>query len=152
MRDGARIYLRPDEEEPQQALLSKVMNIVAVARPRQLSNGAWFDGKIGIWPVIETVEAKDSSKNRVAGDMEIKSVTMDGEQYKQMIKKEVTPAIKARTPGASTRTIWVQQDGAKPYTRMGSLRPLRQRLGESSHWKPSHPNPNVLDLGFSHSI
>ncbi|CAN0370158.1 unnamed protein product [Discosporangium mesarthrocarpum] len=42
MRDGARIYLRPDEEvlnpprSPRKRFISKVMFLVAMARPRQL--------------------------------------------------------------------------------------------------------------------
>ncbi|CAM9723594.1 unnamed protein product [Discosporangium mesarthrocarpum] len=59
MKDGTRIYLRPDEEvpnpprSPTKRFISKVMFLAAVARPRKLSNGAWlFDGKIGIWPVV----------------------------------------------------------------------------------------------------
>ncbi|CAN0416723.1 unnamed protein product, partial [Discosporangium mesarthrocarpum] len=71
------------------------MFVVAVARPWQLSGRPWFDGKMSIWLVIETVKAKHRGKNRTAGDTEIKPVTMDGEQYKQMIK-EVIPAIKVR--------------------------------------------------------
>ncbi|CAM9943927.1 unnamed protein product [Discosporangium mesarthrocarpum] len=67
---------------PASASLGKSMFLVDVARPQQLSGGAWFDGKTGIWPVIETVKAKQSSNNRAAGDMKINPVTMDGEQYK----------------------------------------------------------------------
>ncbi|CAM9425420.1 unnamed protein product [Discosporangium mesarthrocarpum] len=58
MRDGARINLRSDEEvpnpprSPSKRFISKVMFLVAVARPRKLSNGAWFDCKIGICPDI----------------------------------------------------------------------------------------------------
>ncbi|CAM9581304.1 unnamed protein product [Discosporangium mesarthrocarpum] len=81
------------------------MFLVAVAGPRQLSNGACFDGKIGIWPVTKTVKAKRSSKNRAAG-----KVLADDD-------KEVIPAIKARIPGASTRSIRGQQDGAKLHAR-----------------------------------
>ncbi|CAM9676046.1 unnamed protein product [Discosporangium mesarthrocarpum] len=60
MRDGARIYRRPDEEvpnpprSPSKHFISKAMCLVAVARPRQLSNGPWFDGedryKASRWP------------------------------------------------------------------------------------------------------
>ncbi|CAM9678782.1 unnamed protein product, partial [Discosporangium mesarthrocarpum] len=96
---------------------SKFMFLVAMARPRQLSNGAWFDGMTAIWPVTEIAKPKRSTKNRAAGDKETKPVTMDGEQYKQMMIKEVIPAVKARMPGAYTRTIWVQQDSAKTHAR-----------------------------------
>ncbi|CAM9859336.1 unnamed protein product [Discosporangium mesarthrocarpum] len=126
------------------------MFLVAVARPRQLSNGAWFDGKIGIWPVIETVKAKRSSKNRAAGYMEIKPFIRC---YKQMMKKEVIPAIKARMPGASTCAIWVQQDGAKPHTRNGAIAAIEAAAVGSIMLEtqpPNSPDLNVLDLGFFH--
>ncbi|CAM9193071.1 unnamed protein product [Discosporangium mesarthrocarpum] len=53
MRDRARIHLRPDDEvptppmSPSKRFFSKVTFLVAVARPRQMSNVASFDGKIG---------------------------------------------------------------------------------------------------------
>ncbi|CAN0197095.1 unnamed protein product [Discosporangium mesarthrocarpum] len=121
---------------PSKRFICKVMFLVAVAKSWQLSNGAWFDGKIGIWPLRLSVKAKCSSKNHAAGDMETKPVTMDGKQYKQIIMKDIIPAIKARMPGASTRTTWVHPDSAKPHTTNG---PLRQQLGKTSYWKPSHP-------------
>ncbi|CAN0086213.1 unnamed protein product [Discosporangium mesarthrocarpum] len=112
VRNGARIYSMPGEEvanhprRPGKCFISKVMCLVAVARPWQLSNGAWFNGKIAIWPVNETVKAKCSSKNRAAGDMEIKPVTVDREQYKKITKK-VIPALKAKMSGTSSGTLWV---------------------------------------------
>ncbi|CAM9906956.1 unnamed protein product [Discosporangium mesarthrocarpum] len=45
----------------------KIMFLVAVAMPQLLSNGFWFNGKIGILLVIKIVLAKRSSKNRAAG-------------------------------------------------------------------------------------
>ncbi|CAM9106729.1 unnamed protein product [Discosporangium mesarthrocarpum] len=161
MRYGARIYRRPDEEvpiplrSPSKRRSSKVIFLVVVARPQQLSNGAWFDGKIGIWPVMETVNAKRSGKNHGADDMETKPVTMVGEQYKQMVIKEVTPAIKARIPGASTRTIWVRSDCAKPHARHGVIAAIEAAAGEKNHIgnPATHSSDlNVLDLGFFHSI
>ncbi|CAM9521004.1 unnamed protein product [Discosporangium mesarthrocarpum] len=109
MRDGARIYLRPNEavptppRNPSKHFISKVMFLMAVASPWQLST----EGLVQ-WQVIETIKTNRSSKNCAAGDMEVKTVTMDWEQYKQMMVKEVIPAIKATIPGASTCTIWVQ--------------------------------------------
>ncbi|CAN0040094.1 unnamed protein product [Discosporangium mesarthrocarpum] len=81
------------------------MFLVTMARHWQLYNGAWFDGTIGIRPVTETVKAKCSSKNSAGGNMGIKPVTMDGEQYKRMMIKEFIPAVKARMPGAFTSTV-----------------------------------------------
>ncbi|CAM9537658.1 unnamed protein product, partial [Choristocarpus tenellus] len=35
--------------------------LAAVARPRKLSNRMWFDGKIGIWPIIDPKVSQHSS-------------------------------------------------------------------------------------------
>ncbi|CAN0503586.1 unnamed protein product, partial [Discosporangium mesarthrocarpum] len=56
MKDGRGIYLRPGDDAPKppraqnKRFITKVMFLAAVARPRMISGGVWFDGKIGIWP------------------------------------------------------------------------------------------------------
>ena len=55
--DGESYILVTDEEElPKRAVghkshIAKAMFIYAIAKPRRLANGTWWDGKIGIWPV-----------------------------------------------------------------------------------------------------
>ncbi|CAM9681344.1 unnamed protein product [Discosporangium mesarthrocarpum] len=63
-----------------------------------------------------------------------------------MMIKEVIPAIMTRMPGASTRTIWVQQDGAKPHacSSWGKHHTKTQ--------PPNSPDLNVLGLSIFHSI
>ncbi|CAN0508370.1 unnamed protein product, partial [Discosporangium mesarthrocarpum] len=57
MKDGRGIYLHPEEDAPKppraqnKQFITKVMFLAAVARPRMISDGVWFDGKIGIWPI-----------------------------------------------------------------------------------------------------
>ncbi|CAN0097552.1 unnamed protein product [Discosporangium mesarthrocarpum] len=54
MKDGRGIYLHPEEDAPKPPgaqntrFITKVMFLAAVARPRMISDGVWFDGKIGI--------------------------------------------------------------------------------------------------------
>ncbi|CAN0389100.1 unnamed protein product [Discosporangium mesarthrocarpum] len=43
------------------------MFLAAVARPRMISDGVWFNSKISIWPIADTVAAMRSSKNRKKG-------------------------------------------------------------------------------------
>ncbi|CAN0496189.1 unnamed protein product, partial [Discosporangium mesarthrocarpum] len=56
VKDGRGIYLHPEEDAPKppraqnKRFITKVMFLAAVARPRMISDGVWFDGKIGIWP------------------------------------------------------------------------------------------------------
>ncbi|CAN0507495.1 unnamed protein product [Discosporangium mesarthrocarpum] len=116
------------------------MFLAAVARPRMISDGVWFDGKIGIWSIADTVAAMRSRKNRNKGAMMLKPATVDAERYKELMIDKVIPAIKARMRRPPGHTIFVQQDGAKPHTGGGgSWRQFRQRRGTASSWKPSLP-------------
>ena len=57
MKDGQCFIIVVDEAEPyrhvqHKSFLTKIMFLCAVARPRYDTNkNAWFDGKIGIWPI-----------------------------------------------------------------------------------------------------
>ena len=67
-KDGQRFIIAADKEEPyrhvqHKSFLTKIMFLCAVARPRYDTNkNAWFDGKIGIWPIGKWEPAKRSSK------------------------------------------------------------------------------------------
>ncbi|CAN0000019.1 unnamed protein product, partial [Discosporangium mesarthrocarpum] len=91
------------------------MFLAAVARPRMISDGVWFDGKIGIWPITDTVAAIRSIKNPKKGTMMLKPATVNAERYKELMINKFIPAFKARMPRPPGRTIFVQQDGAKPH-------------------------------------
>ncbi|CAN0385735.1 unnamed protein product, partial [Discosporangium mesarthrocarpum] len=53
MKDARGNYLHPEEDAPKppraqnKRFITKVMFLAAVARPRMISDGVWFDGKIG---------------------------------------------------------------------------------------------------------
>ncbi|CAN0295696.1 unnamed protein product, partial [Discosporangium mesarthrocarpum] len=121
MRDGRGIYLHPEEDAPgppraqNKRFITKVIFLAAVARPRIISDGVWFDGKIGIWPIADTVAAMRSIKNHKKGTMMLKPATINAERYKELMIDQVIPAIKARMPRPPGHTIFVQQD-AKPHT------------------------------------
>ncbi|CAN0387163.1 unnamed protein product, partial [Discosporangium mesarthrocarpum] len=74
----------------------------------------------------------------------------DGEKYQELMVNKVVPAIKARMPAATTRTIFVQQDGALSHTKQGGGK--WWRLHCSITQPPSSPDLNVLGLTFFHSI
>ncbi|CAN0388811.1 unnamed protein product [Discosporangium mesarthrocarpum] len=138
MKDGRGIYLHPEEDTPKSSraqnkrFITEVMFFPAVARPRMISNGVWFDGKIGIWPIADTVAAMRSSKYRKKGTMMLKPATYNAERYKKLMIDKFIPPIKASMyiPG---HTIFVQQNDAKPH------RQFRQRQGTASSWKHSLP-------------
>ena len=51
----------------------KVMFLTAVAKPRyDDQENVTFDGKIGIWGFVKETPAKNDSKNRLKGTMEVK--------------------------------------------------------------------------------
>ncbi|CAM9675627.1 unnamed protein product, partial [Discosporangium mesarthrocarpum] len=116
---GNRIYLHPNEDTPNppraqsKRFFIKIMLLLAVAMPWLLSNRVWFDGMIGIWPVIETVQAKSSNMDCAAGATVSRPVNMDREKYRDMIN-DVMPVIKVRIARDPARSILIQQDGTGP--------------------------------------
>ncbi|CAN0512256.1 unnamed protein product, partial [Discosporangium mesarthrocarpum] len=135
--------------------ITKVMFLAAVARPRMISDGVRFDGKIGIWPIADTVAAMRSSKNRKKGSMMLKPSTINAKRYKQLMVDKVIPPIKARRPRPPGHTIFVQQNGAKPHTGGGGMETFQAKAWDSIilETQPANsPALNVNDLGISHSI
>lgn len=58
--------------------LTKVMFLVAVARPRwNTTRDQWFDGHIGMWLCMRTELAKRNSKNRPKGTPITVTVNLD---------------------------------------------------------------------------
>ncbi|CAN0344183.1 unnamed protein product [Discosporangium mesarthrocarpum] len=126
IKDGRGIYLQTEEDAPKppraqnKRFITKVMFLAAVERPRMTSDGVWFDGKIRIWPIADTVAAMRSRKNRKKGTMMLKPATINGERYKELMIDEVIHPIKARMRRPPGHTIFVQEDGAKPHTGGGN--------------------------------
>lgn len=103
--DRKHFYLTRDEAAPHRTtqskrFMTKVMFLTAVARPR-FDNGRnkWFNGRIGLWPFVETRPALRDSKNRPKGTMETKCVSVDRAEMRQRIVEDVFPAIRAVWPG-----------------------------------------------------
>jgi len=94
----------------------KVMFLAATARPRFDAQGnCTFDGKIGIWPFVERVQAQRSSNRRAAGTWETKPINVDKNTYKQFVLEKVIPAIKEKWPrsnGFRCETVRLQHDNA----------------------------------------
>ncbi|CAN0007222.1 unnamed protein product [Discosporangium mesarthrocarpum] len=103
------------------------MFLAAVARPRMISDGVWFDGKIGIWPIADTVAAMRSSKYHKKGTMMLKPATINAERYKEVMIDKGIPEIKARMPRPPGHTIFVQQDGAKPHMGGGAMEAIQAK-------------------------
>ncbi|ETP54784.1 hypothetical protein F442_00598, partial [Phytophthora nicotianae P10297] len=95
----------PDEELPERHRRSKqsipkTMFLAAVARPRyDYHRKAMFDGKLGIWPLVEDYIAQRNSANRPAGTVLTRNIaSIDRDVIKEFLLKEVTPTIKRKWP------------------------------------------------------
>ncbi|CAM9544573.1 unnamed protein product, partial [Choristocarpus tenellus] len=131
------------------------MVLAAVDRPRKLSNGVWFDGKIGIWSIVDTQVTQHSSKHRPKGSKMLVPATVVGKRYKKLMIEDVIPAIKALMPSPEGHTAFMQQDRAKPHTKGGIVEGIEEAVGDNIAIE-THPanstDLNVNDLGFFHSI
>ncbi|CAN0271177.1 unnamed protein product [Discosporangium mesarthrocarpum] len=62
MKDGKNSTCNRTRRASNKRFVFKMIILAAVARPRKLSNGVWFDGKIGIWPIADVVTAARQRK------------------------------------------------------------------------------------------
>ncbi|VFR02870.1 unnamed protein product [Cuscuta campestris] len=124
-----------------------------------LDNGeVLWDGKIGIFPFVETVAAKRKSKNREAEVLEMKQLlSVTKEVTKDMLVNQVIPAIYEKRPSFLDRSIVLQQDNARPhisgtnqdFMTAGNANGFNITL---SNQPPNSPDLNILDLGFFRAI
>ena len=120
MKDGQCFIIAAGEEEPyrhvqHKSFLMKIMFLCAVARPRyDMNKNAWFDGKIGIWPIGKWEPAKRSSKKRAKGTPVWKNQCITQDVYHEYLIQKFLPVVKERWPMCNGR-IQLQQDGAKSH-------------------------------------
>lgn len=160
-----RYYLTADEEPPlrvarSKRFITKVMFLVAVARPRfDRTKGEWFDGKVGLWPLITHEAAERSSRNRPKGAIVTKPIaSVDSTVYRTFLIDKVLPAIVACWPAESrAATVFLQQDNARPHIA-GNDPAFVAAVATSGldirlrNQPPNSPDLNVLDLGFFTAI
>tara|TARA_R110002050_G_scaffold296772_2_gene457135 strand:+ start:2244 stop:2537 length:294 start_codon:yes stop_codon:yes gene_type:complete len=70
-----------------------------------------FDGRIGIWPIVEVVVAKQTSVYRKKGEKYKEPVNMNGDVFIQMVKEKVVPAAIEKC-GSWTKRVVIQIDSA----------------------------------------
>ena len=174
-KDGKKYILVLGEAAPKQHVqhkkfISKVMFLCAVAHPRwDTTKKAWWDGKLGMWPIGYYDVAQRSSVNRPRGTKVWKNATMDHERFRMMIIDDLIPAIQALWPagewGDPNFTITVQQDGAgahpsswKDHVIQSTLRELEANgnftPGKIQFEKqpPNSPDTNICDLGLFNAV
>ncbi|XP_057773761.1 uncharacterized protein LOC130993059 [Salvia miltiorrhiza] len=159
-----KFYLTPEETDPHRTckskkFIKKVMFSCAVSRPLFNEDGSvLFDGKIGIFPFTEMVPAKRTSKNRLAGTMEekpIQSITKG--VMKDCYISKLIPAIMAKWPQFASKTIYIQQDNARPHILDNDpdWRAAATANGFDIHivqQPPNSPDTNINDLGWFRAI
>ena len=161
-KDGQRFIIAVDEEEPyrhvqHKSFLTKIMFLCAVARPRyNMNKNAWFDGKIGIWPIRKWEPAKRSLKKCAKGTPVWKSQCITQEVYHEYLIQKFLPAVKERCPTSNGR-IWLQQDRAKSHILEDDME-FKEAVDEIGlnltmfTQSPNSPDTNILDLGLFRAI
>jgi hypothetical protein len=82
-------YLTPEEPDPQRTIhnknsIGKVMFLTAVGRPRfGKDEKVLFDGKLGVWAFVTETPAKNNSKNRLKGTIELKPLVVTRDVMRQ---------------------------------------------------------------------
>lgn len=163
-RDKMNFYLLPEEDVPHRQVqskrfITKVMFLAALAKPRwDYHRKTSFDGKLGLWPIVEYEPAKRNSKNRPKGTIVPNPIEINREIYTKLIIEKVIPAIKTKWPRSQkSMEIKIQQDNARPHAKVDD--PEIIRAGHTDGWNidlicqpPNSPDFNVLDLGYFNSI
>ena len=157
-----RLYIAPGEMVPTRRChnrehLLKVIFLAAVACPHFDAEGECiFDGKVGMWPFVERVEAKRTSKNCEKGTIETKVVPVNKIRYRDFMIEKVVPTIKAKWPDRN-QNILIQQDGASSHIDEDD--PEFVAVGVTGVWNirlmtqsPKLPDLNVLDLSFFRAL
>ena len=162
MKDGQCFIIAADEEDPyrhvqHKSFLMKIMFLCAVARPRyDTRRNAWFDGKIGIWPIGKWEPAKRSLKKHAEGTSVSKNQCITRDVYREYLIKKFLPAVKEKWPRRNAR-IRLQQDGAKSHILEDDVE-FKEAVDEIGlnltvfTQSPNLPDTNILDLGFFRAI
>ena len=161
-KDGQRFIIAADEEEPyrhvqHKSFLTKIMFLCAVVRPRyDTIKNAWFDGKIGIWPIGKWEPAKRSLKKQAKGTPVWKNQLINRDVYREYLIQKLLLAVKEKWPRNNAR-IRLQQDGAKSHILEDDVefKEAVQQIGLNLTvftQAPNSPDTNILDLGFFRAI
>ena len=158
-KDGQHFIIAADEEEPyrhvqHKSFLTKIMFLCAVARPRyDMRRNAWFDRKIGIWPIGKWEPAKRSSKKHAKRTPVWKNQCITSDVYHEYLIQKFLPAVKEKWPSRNRR-IRLQQDGAKSHILEDDVE-FKEAVAEIGlnltmfTQSPNSPDTNILDLGFT---
>mgnify|MGYP000187147047 CR=1 FL=1 len=154
--------LPPERTVNHKSHIAKVVFLCAQARPRQLPNNQWWDGKIGIWPVGCCRAAKRDSCNGPKGTGLFESEFVDVDEFRDMLTGLVLPAILNEFRTAECNRfdeIIIQQDSApahmcpRDHKWMQMLTDMGLEEKTKLATQPANsPDLNMNDLGFFNAL
>ena len=103
-QEKEQYLLLSDKKNPKHCVkhkshITKVMFLCAVARLCfNPSVNSWWDGKLGIWPIVDWEPAKWKSKNRPKGTLVWKNKTATKEVYRELLISILILAILENWP------------------------------------------------------
>jgi hypothetical protein len=122
------------------------------------NNSSWyFEGKVGLYPVVEETLAKRNSVNRKKGTVVLQAVSMTKEVYVDFVLNKLLPDIVRNCPPDMRRfPIYIQHDNAPPHKIDKEIFKLRcSELGIDCQmfYQPAQsPDMNICDLSFIPAI
>ena len=121
-----------------------------------MNKNAWFDGKIGIWPIRKWEPVKQSLKKRAKGTPVWKNQCITQDVYREYVIQKFLPAVKERWP-TPNRRIGLQQDGAKSHILEDNVefKEVVDKIGLNLTMftqSPNSPDTDILNLGFFRAI
>ena len=111
-------------------------------------------GKIDIFPFTDQVLAQRRSKNKNKGKPETKPIqSITKTHIRSMLIDNILPTIREKWPEGVSKTIYIQQDNAKPHILDNDpiFREAANQNGFNIHLVqqlPNSPDMKVLNLGF----
>jgi len=150
----------PPRRAQSKRYIPKVMCLAAVGYPHRRPDGTWFDGKIGLWPLIEITPAVRASRNRPAGAPVTSTVNMTAQKYVNFFTQAdgIVAKLREKLHHFRYSGIQLQQDGARPHIGGGAVAQINQAL-QANNWNAwlvnqsaQSPDFNVLDLGLFHGM
>jgi hypothetical protein len=121
-------------------------------------NAGWYwDGKVGIFPVVEYTPAQRTSTNREKGKIEPHSLLMTAAVYEKFILEKLLLAISARCPyEMRSEKIYIQHDNAPPHKipeEKVKQKCQQLNIDVEFFFQPAQsPDLNICDLSFFPAI
>ncbi|KAJ8575772.1 hypothetical protein ON010_g3441 [Phytophthora cinnamomi] len=120
-----------------------------------------FDGKVGLWLIVETVEAVRKIKNRPKGTEITTPIEMTNDIYERMLTHHVIPVIKRSWPVfyfyrafLQVKMRWLLSKIMHRPTVRPTAQLCKQAAASGGDWKITFANrpPRSLDLGLFNSL